>query len=153
MHISYLSQTCEFTYLVDVSQKSLNPPRGLQDGMKRRKALLSQQQVLQKTLESMQSYQEKLSKAESHLKETKVKLDKSCWAICGVNGWGGALCGTVKHMWLPAYSPQKNRWKPVGVPNWVSRPLARFCSWLVFILKCGVSCMVEFGCWVISASQ
>lgn len=49
----------------------------LQDGMKRRKALLSQQQVLQKTLESMQSYQEKLSKAESHLKETKVKLDKS----------------------------------------------------------------------------
>ena len=107
MHISYLSQTCEFTYLVDVSQKSLNPPRGLQDGMKRRKALLSQQQVLQKTLESMQSYQEKLSKAESHLKETKVKLDKSCWAIFGVIAWGGALWGTVKHMWLPAYSPQK----------------------------------------------
>lgn len=49
----------------------------LQDGMKRHKALMSQQQVLQKTLESMQSYQEKLSRAESHLKETKAKLDKS----------------------------------------------------------------------------
>eukprot|EP00435_Cladocopium_sp_Y103_P072105 s155_g39.t1 len=49
----------------------------LQDGMKRHKALLSQQQVLKQTLESMQSYQEKLAKAEGHLKETKAKLDKS----------------------------------------------------------------------------
>lgn len=49
----------------------------LQDGVKRHKALLSQQSVLKETMESMQAYEEKLVKAEAHLKNTKSKLDKS----------------------------------------------------------------------------
>ena len=53
---------------------------GLQDGVKRHKALLSQQTVLKETMESMQAYEEKLVKAEAHLKNTKSKLDKSLWA-------------------------------------------------------------------------
>lgn len=53
---------------------------GLQDGVKRHKALLSQQSVLKETMESMQAYEEKLVKAEAHLKNTKSKLDKSLWA-------------------------------------------------------------------------
>ncbi|CAJ1402331.1 unnamed protein product [Effrenium voratum] len=50
--------------------------QSLRDGVKRHNALLSQQKVLQETLSSMQSYEERLSKAQQHLKDTKATLDK-----------------------------------------------------------------------------